>query len=110
MFNENKYPGKVVTLKWIKWKKKVKRYVHGDDGKMKHKEREEDENNKEEEKRIDAPLFIFSLVLFLLFFFAILFGSFVKFPSSFNSSKVHHYDVHSHALHHIHHKSNEGED
>ncbi len=89
----------------------MKRYVHGDDGKMKHKEREQEED-KEEEKRIDAPLFIFSLVLFLLFFFAILFGSFVKFPS-FNSSVNHHYDVHSHALNHIHHKSsgsNEGED
>lgn len=85
--------------------------MHGDDGKMKHKEREEEDENKEEEKRIDAPLFIFSLVLFLLFFFAILFGSFVKFPS-FNSS-VNHYDVHSHALHHIHHHSSgssEGED
>ena len=56
MFNENEYPGKVVTLKWIKWKKKVKRYARGDDGKMKHKEREREEDNKEEEKRIDAPL------------------------------------------------------
>ena len=106
MFNEKYIREKLLLRKADKMEKKVKRYVHG---KMKHKEREREED-KEEEKRIDAPLFIFSLVLFLLFFFAILFGSFVKFPSSFNSSKVHHYDVHSHALHHIHHKSSEGED
>lgn len=69
----------------------------------------EKEEGKEEEKRIDAPLFIFSLVCALLFFSVIL-GSFVKFPTAGSrvvydrTHKLHSaHDVHF-AHHHHHHE------
>ena len=69
----------------------------------------EKEEGKEEEKRIDALLFIFSLICALLFFSVIL-GSFVKFPTAGSrvvydrTHKLHSArDVHF-AHHHHHHE------
>ena len=56
MFNE-KYPGKVVKLKMDKMERKSEEIRTVTTG-NKHKERKQEED-KEEEKRIDAPLFIF---------------------------------------------------
>jgi hypothetical protein len=68
----------------------------------------EKEEGKEEEKRIDAPLFIFSLICALLFFSVIL-GSFVKFPTAGSrvvydrTHKLHSaHDVHFSSHHHHH--------
>ena len=70
----------------------------------------EKEEGKEEEKRIDAPLFIFSLICALLFFSVIL-GSFVKFPTAGSrvvydrTHKLHSaHDVHFSSHHHHHHE------
>jgi hypothetical protein len=71
---------------------------------------EKEEEGKEEEKRIDAPLFIFSLICALLFFSVIL-GSFVKFPTAGSrvvydrTHKLHSaHDVHFSSHHHHHHE------
>ena len=72
------------------------------------------ENTTNNTARIDAPSFIFAVVVFCLVMFSVVFGAFVKVPTRRSYDRTQKitsaHDVHFAHAHHLHHHNNHRDD
>ena len=79
------------------------------------KEKASKEENTTTAQRIDAPSFIFAVVVFCLVMFSVVFGAFVKVPTrraTYDRTQkiTSAHDVHFAHAHHLHHHNNHRDD